>query len=100
MTGADSRQYELVYILQPQLDDNGVNSFDGRLCDVITAQGGSEIVTEPWGKRTLAYPINRNFEGYYILHRFQMPPAGTDEVDRTLRYSEDVMRYLLMRKDD
>ena len=89
-----------MYILQPQLDDNGVNGFDGRLCDVITAQGGSEIVTEPWGKRTLAYPIDRNFEGYYILHRFQMPPAGTDEVDRLLRYSEDVMRYLLMRKDD
>ena len=100
MTGADSRQYELVYILQPRLDESGVNAFDGRLCDVITAQGGTEIVTEPWGKRTLAFQINRNYEGYYILHRFQMPPAGTDEVDRLLRYSEDVMRYLLMRKDD
>jgi small subunit ribosomal protein S6 len=100
MTGAEPRQYELVYILQPRLDDNGVNTFDERLCDTITAQGGSEIVTEPWGKRTLAFPINRNFEGYYILHRFQMPPTGTDEIDRVLRYSEDVMRYLLMRQDD
>jgi small subunit ribosomal protein S6 len=100
MTGADLRQYELVYILQAKLDESGVNTFDGRLRDVISAQGGSDIVTEPWGKRTLAYPINRNFEGYYILHRFQMPPAGTDEIDRLLRYSEDVMRYLLMRKDD
>ena len=100
MTGADLRQYELVYILQAKLDENGVNTFDGRLRDVISAQGGSDIVTEPWGKRTLAYPINRNFEGYYILHRFQMPPTGTDEIDRLLRYSEDVMRYLLMRKDD
>jgi len=100
MTGANSRHYELVYILQAQLDENGVNTFDGRLCDVIGAQGGSDIVTEAWGKRTLAYPINRNFEGYYILHRFQMPPAGTDEVDRLLRYNENVMRYLLMRKDD
>ena len=100
MNGADSRQYELVYILQPQLDENGVNSFDTRLVDVISAQGGAEIATEAWGKRTLAYPINRNYEGHYILHRFQMPPTGAEEVDRTLRYSEDVMRYLLMRKDD
>lgn len=100
MDGANGRQYELVYVLQPQLDESGVNSFDGRVCDVITTQGGGDIVTEVWGKRTLAYPINRFYEGVYILHRFQMPPAGADEVDRLLRYSEDVMRYLLMRNDD
>lgn len=100
MDGANVRQYELVYVLQPQLDENGVNSFDGRVCEVITTQGGSDIATEVWGKRTLAYPINRFFEGIYILHRFQMPPAGADEVERTLRFSEDVLRYLLMRKDD
>lgn len=100
MDGANARQYELVYVLQPKLDENGVNSFDGRVCDVIAAQGGSDIATELWGKRTLAYAIDRYFEGFYILHRFQMPPSGAEEVDRTLRYSEDVMRYLLMRKDD
>ena len=100
MDGANVRQYELVYVLQPQLDESGVNGFDGRVCDVITAQGGSDIVTEVWGKRTLAYPINRFYEGIYILHRFQMPPAGADEVERLLRFSEDVLRYLLMRKDD
>ena len=100
MDGANGRQYELVYVLQPQLDESGVNGFDGRVCDVITTQGGGDIVTEVWGKRTLAYPINRFYEGIYILHRFQMPPAGAEEVDRLLRYSEDVMRYLLMRNDD
>ncbi len=100
MDGANERQYELVYILQPQLDEAGINSFDGRLCDTIVAQGGSDIATEVWGKRTLAYPIERYYEGYYILHRFQMPPTGTEEVERLLRFSEDVMRHLLMRKDD
>ncbi|MEJ5248095.1 MAG: 30S ribosomal protein S6 [Caldilinea sp.] len=100
MNGANERQYELVYILHPQLDEAGINSFDARLCDVITAQGGRDIATELWGKRTLAYPINHQFEGYYILHRFQMPPTGTEEVERLLRYSEDVMRFLLMRKDE
>ena len=100
MDGASVRGYELVYVLQPQLDENGINGFDGRIRDLITAQGGSDIATEVWGKRTLAYPINRFYEGVYILHRFQMPPSGTAEVDRMLRYSEDVLRYLLMRTDN
>lgn len=100
MQGAEAREYELVYILQPELNDDSINSFDTRLCDAITTQGGSDIVTEAWGKRNLAYPIKRYFEGYYILHRFQMPSSGTDEVERVLRFSEDVVRYLLMRSDD
>ena len=100
MNGADTREYELVYVLQPGLDDTAIQGFDKRVADLIAAQGGTDIVTEPWGRRNLAYPINRYFEGYYILHRFAMPPSGADEVDRTLRYAEDVIRYLLMRQDE
>jgi small subunit ribosomal protein S6 len=100
MNGADTREYELVYVLQPGLDDTAVQSFEKRMADLIAGQGGTDIVTEPWGRRNLAYPINRFFEGHYILHRFSMPPSGADEVDRTLRYTEDVIRYLLMRQDE
>ncbi len=74
MNGADARQYELVYVLQPQLDENGLNSVDGRVCDIITAQGGSDIATEVWGKRTLAYPINRFYEG--SLHLASLSDAA------------------------
>ncbi len=100
MNGAETREYELVYVLQPGLDETALQSFEQRMGDLIEAQGGTDIVTEPWGKRNLAYPIRRYFEGYYILHRFAMPPTGTDELDRTLRFSEDVIRYLLMRQDE
>jgi small subunit ribosomal protein S6 len=100
MIGADFRDYELVFVLQPGLDDAAIQNFEKRMADVIAGQGGKDIVTEPWGKRNLAYPINRYYEGFYILQRFAMPPSGTDEVDRTLRYSEDVIRYLLMRQDE
>jgi len=100
MNGADARQYELVYVLQTGLDDKGLAAFDTRMTDVITGQGGTDIVTEMWGKRNLAYTIKRFYDGYYILHRFQMPPSGTAEVDRVLRFSEDVIRYLLIRKDE
>jgi small subunit ribosomal protein S6 len=100
MNGADLREYELVYVLQPGLDDTAIQGFEKRMADLIATQGGTDIVTEPWGKRNLAYPIERYFEGYYILQRFLMPPAGTEEVDRRLRFSEDVIRYLLMRTDE
>jgi small subunit ribosomal protein S6 len=100
MNGADYRDYELVFVLQPSLDEAAIQGFEKRIADLIASQGGKDIVTEPWGKRNLAYPIDRHFEGYYILQRFIMPPSGTAELDRTLRYSEDVIRYLLMRQDE
>lgn len=100
MNGAELRQYELVYVLQPMLDEPSVQTFDARLREIISGQGGSDIVAEMWGKRNLAYRIGRFYEGYYILYHFQMPPTGTDEVDRALRFNENVIRYLLMREDD
>ena len=93
----EQREYELVFVLQGTLDDEGVRNFNERLNQVITAQSGTVTSTEMWGRRTLAYPIGKNFEGHYILERFAMPPAGTAEVDRLLRFNENVLRYLLIR---
>lgn len=96
----EQREYELVYVLQGSLDDDGVRDFNERLNQVIETQSGSVTSTEVWGRRTLAYPIGKNFEGHYILERFQMSPAGTAELDRLLRFNENVMRYLLIRSGE
>jgi small subunit ribosomal protein S6 len=96
----EQREYELVYVLQGSLDDDGVRDFNERLNQVIETQSGSVTTTEVWGRRTLAYPIGKNFEGHYILERFQMPPAGTAELERILRFNENVMRYLLIRNGE
>jgi small subunit ribosomal protein S6 len=93
----DQREYELVYVLLGNLDDEGVRNFNDRLNQVITNQDGEITTTEIWGRRTLAYPIGKNFDGIYILERFQMKPSGTEEVDRYLRFNENVIRYLLIR---
>jgi small subunit ribosomal protein S6 len=93
----DQREYELVYVLQSSLDEEGVRDFNDRLNQLIASQSGSVTTTEIWGRRTLAYPIGKNFEGIYVLERFQMLPAGTDELDRHLRFNENVIRYLLIR---
>jgi small subunit ribosomal protein S6 len=96
----EQREYELVFVLQGSLDDEGVRSFNERLNQVITTQSGSVTSTEMWGRRTLAYPIGKSFDGHYILERFVMPPAGTAEVDRLLRFNESVLRYLLIRSGE
>ena len=96
----DQREYELVYVLVGNLDDEGVRTFNERLSQVISGQTGTVNSTEIWGRRTLAYPIGKNFDGIYILQRFHMLPSGTDEVDRFLRFNENVIRSLLIRNGD
>jgi small subunit ribosomal protein S6 len=100
MANSEQRDYELVYILQPEMDEQGVLEFNERINQLVTNQSGSVAATELWGRRALAYPIGKYFEGHYVLHRFLMPPAGAGEVDRLLRFNENVVRYLLLRTDE
>lgn len=93
----DQREYELVFVLLGNMDDESVKNFNDRLHQVIVSQSGTVNSTEIWGRRTLAYPIGKNFDGIYVLERFQMLPSGADELDRHLRFNESVIRYLLIR---
>jgi len=92
--------YELIYIIQPKLDDDGINGVDERVTQAITGQDGQVVSTEKWGQRKLAYPINNHFLGYYILHNVEIPPNGVTEVERVMRLHEDIIRFLTVRKDD
>ncbi|MBV7338694.1 30S ribosomal protein S6 [Chloroflexi bacterium TSY] len=95
------REYELVYIIQPELDETGITAVDNQLKEMITRQQGEITETELWGKRNLAYPIKfKYFEGYYILHRMKIPGSALEEVERVLRFNEDVLRYLYLRLDE
>jgi small subunit ribosomal protein S6 len=88
--------YELVYIIQPNLDDDGVKAVDDRIGQAITGEDGTITSTDHWGKRRLAYPIKGHFEGHYILHNISMPPTAVLNVERQLRLSEDVIRFLFV----
>lgn len=100
MTSTDLREYELVYIMQPDVDEGTLNDLSNRLAQAIGSQAGKILATENWGRRNLAYPINKRGVGHYVLHRFEMNPEGTVELDRLLRFNENVMRYLLTRTDE
>ncbi len=108
------RQYELLMVLQPQLDDDGVNTVITNVNERLQKDGGEMVltgqlsdrkgtvseVTEGWKTRRLAYPIANHREGYYVVLRFQSPPTYIDELERGLRLDEDVLRYLTVREDE
>jgi small subunit ribosomal protein S6 len=93
-------QYELVYIIQPDLNEEETKAVDDRITQSIVNNGGQILSTEVWGRRKLAYPIRKHFEGYYTLHNVEMPPTSVAEVERILRLTEDVLRFLVIRPDE
>lgn len=100
MTDVNLHEYEVVFVARPNLNEDGVAALNDKVTGFVGAQSGQVQATELWGKRTLAYPINKFFEGYYVLHRVSLPPQSTPELDRMLRYNEDVLRYLVVRTDE
>ncbi len=94
------REYELMYILHPELDDEKVAAAMEKYNAVIQNNGGTVASTEKWGKRRLSYEIKGQREGTYILVNFSGGPAVSSELDRVMRISEDVIRHLIVRKGD
>lgn len=94
------RNYELIFIAQPDLDDEALKSLAERIKQVIVANGGQVTSTESLGRRTLAYPIKRRRDGYYILIKAALAQNTIAELERTLRLSEDVLRHMLVLLED
>ncbi len=95
-----SRQYELVYILQPDSTDEVVAEIASQVQDIITRFEGELENTENWGRRKLAYDIGRHKEGLYVLHLFNGAGDMVKEIDRRLRVVDTVIRHLVIRVDE
>ncbi len=89
--------YELVTILNPEIRDEDVNGTVERITQYITTKGGEIQNIDQWGRRRLAYPIARQFEGTYVVTHLRLAPADAAELEANLRISEDVLRHLLVR---
>lgn len=92
------RNYEVVYIIHPDLDETAVNAIIEKVQGWITEAGGTIENTELWGKRRMAYIIRKQREGQYVYVQATMPPAFSNELDHNLRLTEPVMRYLIVAK--
>lgn len=89
------RNYELLVILQPDLDEASIEDANNKIEGWINEAGGKIEKTDKWGKRQLAYEIRKLREGYYVLYQVNMPPTFTTELERNLRFLEPVMRHMV-----
>jgi len=94
------RNYELVLILNPELPQEAQESSVEKVSRWITEKGGTISQVDKWGRKKLAYPIQRLTEGSYVLARFSAPPSLAREVETNLKVSEEVLRYLLVKAEE
>ncbi len=94
------REYELILITHPELEESAFNEIVNRVQGWITEAGGEITKTELWGKRRLAYPIRKLTEGYYVFMNTKMDPKFGVTLERNLRFLEPVMRFLVVAKDE
>lgn len=95
------REYEVTLVLQPQLDDEARNQLIERVEGMLTFgedEDGKPVVKE-WGQRQLAYPIGKATEGYYVFYEAKVDPAQVGEIERNFQYNENILRYLVVRKN-
>ena len=90
-------EYELMYVLHPRLTEDEIGAAVERISALVTAPGGEILSVDQWGRRRLAYPIERNLEGYYVLSTFKATTAVCGPLEAQLNLSEDVLRHLLIR---
>mgnify|MGYP006302955759 CR=1 FL=1 len=93
------RQYELILIVQPDLDEDTTKGVVDRVKTMITDNGGKILNEEVWGSKHLAYEINDFREGYYVYMDVEFMPEFGTELKQSLRYIEPVIRYMLTKKD-
>lgn len=91
--------YEVTYILRPNLEENEVGERTGAIGEQLKGNGGEVVGTEILGKKRLAYEINDVREGIYTVMRFRATAEAAHELERQLGLNEDVMRALLIRLD-
>lgn len=93
------RQYELMVIFSPELDERTVAPAMEKFLSTVTKDGGSVEKVDVWGKRRLAYEIEKNSEGVYVVVDMTATPEQAQEVDRQLGLNETVLRTKLLRRD-
>ena len=91
------RRYELMLVIRPDAPDDKVAAVIDRTTRYVVASGGQIIKVAPWGRRRLAYPIDRHREGSYHIIVFESPAEAIAELERSLLITEEVLRHLVTR---
>ncbi|NMB16789.1 MAG: 30S ribosomal protein S6 [Firmicutes bacterium] len=95
------RPYEIMLVLDPELDqEEAMEALLQRLQGVVTDGGGEITKKDPWGKRRLAYEVRGNTEGYYVVMNFRSESSVAQELERVVKLTDGVIRHLLVRLDE
>lgn len=93
------REYETVYVLKPDLPAARLTRVQEKVNKIITENGGEIILEKDWGKRKLAYKIAKGQFGHYFFYNYKGTGAFINDLERTLKYEEDVIRFLTVKLD-
>ena len=93
------RRYELMLIIRPDAPDEKAAAVIDRTTRYVVASGGQIVKVAPWGRRRLAYPIDRHREGSYHIVVFESPAEAILELERSLQITEEVIRFLVTRSE-
>lgn len=91
------REYELVYILRPDLDEEGRRAKIAKVQGIIESESGTVLTTDEWGTRLLAYEIDHFREGYYVLVTFTLSPDRVRKVEERIKMDDAFLRYQTVR---
>lgn len=94
------RDYELVALISPEIDEEGVGKIVERIGQSISSRGGALEKVDKWGRRKLAYPVKKFLEADYVVARFKLMPNLVKELEAEMRGWGDVLRYLVVRVED
>lgn len=92
------RPYEMMVLLPAELEDHKIVL--EQVGEVVQGLGGQIAKLDLWGKRRLAFPIEKKTEGYYALYTFDLEPTQVKELDRLLKLRSDVTRHIVVRRDE
>lgn len=94
-----TRDYELGFILTPEVNEEQTRAMLERLEHIVNTHGGQVVRVNQWGRRRLAYPIQHHRDGFYVFMDMVLTPETVNELDRTLKVSEEILRHLIKRRD-
>ena len=92
--------YELLYIIDNDLSDEGKEAIVNKINAVVTDNGGTVDGVDKWGTRKLAYAINYKTEGYYVLVNYTAEASVPKEIERNLQISDSILRYLTVKVEE
>lgn len=92
-------KYEAMYIINPNVEDEARAQLVERFSGIVTSGGGNVEKIDDWGKRKLAYLIDDLSEGHYILMHFESDPSLPQELERNFKINENIMRFLVIKKE-